>query len=309
MKEKVKCQKCGLNIDSDMETCPYCGFKQDKEKKSEENTSNSNINNNVKPKDQVQKQGRFARFFTYESNLISLPLYQEIIIFLFGWIGLKIISTILSLILQNTVPYFLMSLNDNALINFGLYLVLFGGLVLILNKKFQFIYLPFKNRKTWLNGLLGFAILYVCSIAVSIITQIISGLANFTVTSNANQVSLTQIAELYPIASLFIFGFIGPICEEITYRVGLFTLLRKKSKTFAYIIGAILFGLIHFNFEVFSGGSRADIANEFLNMPSYILSGLVLCFIYDKYGVGASITTHVLNNVISLIQIFIYSLI
>ena len=51
MKEKVKCEKCGLFIDEDCESCPYCGYPQNHDLKtkanetSEKNTDEKNIEN------------------------------------------------------------------------------------------------------------------------------------------------------------------------------------------------------------------------------------------------------------------------
>ena len=47
MKEKVKCKKCGLFIDSDCQTCPYCGYPQHSELEKEDKAS-KNIENLIK---------------------------------------------------------------------------------------------------------------------------------------------------------------------------------------------------------------------------------------------------------------------
>ena len=47
MKEKVKCKKCGLFIDSDCQTCPYCGYPQNSELEKEDKAS-KNIENLIK---------------------------------------------------------------------------------------------------------------------------------------------------------------------------------------------------------------------------------------------------------------------
>ena len=41
MKEKVKCKKCGLLIDDDMQYCPYCGYVQDQNENQNENQKNA----------------------------------------------------------------------------------------------------------------------------------------------------------------------------------------------------------------------------------------------------------------------------
>jgi membrane protease YdiL (CAAX protease family) len=97
----------------------------------------------------------------------------------------------------------------------------------------------------------------------------------------------------FPALSILFFGLIGPIVEEITYRVGLFGLAKRVNRVFAYIIVPIVFGFIHFDFESI-GTDR--FLNEIFNMPTYILGGLALAFLYDRFGFAASTTTHILNN-------------
>ena len=120
---------------------------------------------------------------------------------------------------------------------------------------------------------------------------------------NNNESSIDSITTIFPLLSLLVFGLIGPICEELTYRVGFFGFFRKINPILGYIFTAILFGFIHFDFQ------SNDLINELINIPSYIIAGLMLCYIYDYKGIGTSIIAHSLNNVIGiLLQIILYSM-
>ena len=44
---------------------------------------------------------------------------------------------------------------------------------------------------------------------------------------------------------------------------------------------------------------------ELLNIPDYILAGVIFAALYDHFGIGASTTAHVMNNLLSFIQILI----
>ena len=112
--------------------------------------------------------------------------------------------------------------------------------------------------------------------------------------TNNNEIYAEQMILSYPALSIIVLGILGPVCEEITYRYGLFSLLDKKSKILAYILTPIVFALIHFDF---TGNMKV----ELLNLPTYILAGVGLCFAYDKFGFNAAVIAHVTNNIYAII--------
>ena len=118
---------------------------------------------------------------------------------------------------------------------------------------------------------------------------------------NANEASIDSTTSLYPFLSIVIFGIVGPICEEFTYRVGLFTFIKKYNRVAAYLITALVFGLLHFTFNI------DTIVTELINLPSYIVSGLLLCYFYDYKGFGASTIAHITNNLFALLMQLILS--
>ena len=115
-------------------------------------------------------------------------------------------------------------------------------------------------------------------------------------TVNENELQSRAIIDTYPILSILVLGIIGPICEELTYRLGMFSLIGRINRVLAYIITSLVFALMHMNFS-----SNANIVVELLNLPSYIFAGVAFCFAYDKFSLPCSLTAHTLNNLFAVI--------
>ena len=111
---------------------------------------------------------------------------------------------------------------------------------------------------------------------------------------SGNEQAVRNVIDAFPIASIFMFGIVGPLCEELTYRTGLFGLLRKWHRIPSYIITSLVFGFIHFQYQ------STDILREFLYLPSYILPGFLFSLAYDLYGFPCSSIAHITNNLYSI---------
>jgi membrane protease YdiL (CAAX protease family) len=96
-----------------------------------------------------------------------------------------------------------------------------------------------------------------------------------------------------PYLSLLVLGLVGPFCEELAYRVGLFGLTRRVNIYLAYFVASVVFGLIHMH--------DFTSVNEWLSFPDYLVAGAVLAVTYEKFGFGASYIAHATNNVFSLL--------
>ena len=279
MKELKKCKKCGLFIDKNRNKCPFCGFDQDI----------NNEENNNSPKNSIDLQ------YLSRSKGLSLSFLKEVILFLSGTIGLIIIQLlIIGIINLSQGSDFLQTVKANSIITIATYSILFPIMLLVLYKDNIKLLIDFKNAK--LNIIWG--------ILSGVIIILISTLYNYLIdlggfNQNDNQQSVENIIDYFPVASVFIIGLIGPICEELTYRLGFFALLKKINKYLAYVLAAVFFGFIHFNY------SSKNLLNELINLPNYIFAGVALCFTYDKFGLPASISAHVFNNIVGLIQMFI----
>ena len=163
-------------------------------------------------------------------------------------------------------------------------------MLIILNSDFIKLFSGLNKLNKWLQSLAFGVLLLIVQSTVSIIMQTIvpTGINN-------NEAGIESITSLYPFLSILVFGFVGPFVEEITYRVGLFTLLRKRNRVLAYIGTAIIFGLIHFDF------GASDIVTELVNLPTYLASGLLLCYFYEYAGFEASFIAHATNNLVATI--------
>ncbi len=254
----------------------------------------------------ASKTKRFERYSHY-------PWYLQLVMFLVGFLGLDLIRTFVVKIAQSIyinrnpgasredmIAFFgngsvLMLLVG---IVYGILFLCLGALVAIKIKE---------NGKSFRSPrvFLGFAFLGAAmawQITWGVISQMIGKAIGITPSANANQSDIVLMTEAVPWAAVLIFVFVGPICEEITYRVGLFGFTSRLGKAIGYVLTAIVFGLIHFNFDSFATGG-ADLANELLALPSYIGGGALLCLAYDFGGFGASLIAHTGVNLVSIISI------
>lgn len=229
----------------------------------------------------------------------NLPLIKQVSLFFTGWIGFQIIAAIIKVIIfaifKNVESSTDISSLVSILINSLTYIFLLIGLISIINVDIFKLLKSFKQYQSYIA-----AVLCVVSIfAFNILYNILVKSLYIPIGNNANEESLESIEKVYPFVSMVIFGFVGPICEEITYRVGLFSSLRRKSRIMAYFITIIVFAFIHFNWST----ETPVLLNEVLNLPFYMFAAAAFSFVYDKYGFAASTTAHILNNVISILLV------
>ena len=298
MKEKIKCPCCKLLIDDDSITCPYCGHKLEEDEIALQKEEKVKVNyKKIEDESKKEKKISIKNFIKFESKSVDLKM-KNLTIFLVGFLGLQIFATIFQYIYAFNNTYLLYT-DGIGFINFAAYFLLIGTLFLILNEDLLKLITRLKKGRTYLYGFSYGFILIAVSILINIITSSLSG----SNSDNNNQSNINSITTNLPILSLLVFGLIGPFCEELTYRAGLFSLINKKSRVLAYIITPLVFGFIHFDF------TSSDILNEFINIPSYIVSGLLLSYFYDKEGIEVSFVAHATNNLVSLLITIIGALI
>ena len=96
---------------------------------------------------------------------------------------------------------------------------------------------------------------------------------------------------LFTIAAIFL----APISEELIFRYGLFNTLYPRSRKAAYIVTAVLFGLMHVWEEIFA----LDFAGMFAMVPR-IVFGLYAAQIYEKSkNICYPMLYHAMNNAIA----------
>lgn len=94
-------------------------------------------------------------------------------------------------------------------------------------------------------------------------------------------------------------GILGPICEEIVFRKGFFSLF--KSKELGLIVSSLCFAMIHITS---SFGQYNFLSLTLMTMP-YLFSGVAFGIIYIKNDCNLAVPTivHMLSNIVSMIGI------
>ncbi|MCF0116511.1 MAG: CPBP family intramembrane metalloprotease [Bacilli bacterium] len=174
--------------------------------------------------------------------------------------------------------------------NFGGYLITTIALILsTLKEPLKDILSKYKNINTYIYGLSYGALILVLTVLYGLFSTAVSGSSE----SNANETMIQTLNSSYPLFIGIMTCIFAPIVEELTYRYGLFGLIAKKSRLAGYIISAIVFALLHFDFTA----TGSNLINELWNLPSYIISGVVLCYAYESTGnLGVSTFAHFVNN-------------
>lgn len=272
------CQECGRRYDPTLQECPSCGAKN--------------------------PDKRAASF----KNFMHVHPLKEAGLFAIGLIGLSIIATLVQIIvLLIAKPSDSMTYASSGECLFWTYAFAYPLLLLamglLLWKDWGNMLPSFKNWKAYVAGFIGFALLIVFSIGYNLIINAIFKAAGVTLPEeNSNQSNVVSMVLYGPAVCFFVIGLIGPLAEELAYRVGLFGLASRLGKWAGYLASILVFAFIHFDFT--SIGTEAVIS-ELVSLPNYLVSGAVLCFLYDKFGICGSFVGHALNNLQSVALIII----
>lgn len=245
-------------------------------------------------KTNIDNQNNDIDITTKDSKSISL--LKKIFLAVTGIPGLFVISLIVSLIVL-----FVNGMQDTpeatGITDFVTYGVLLVALCGILNKDI----IKFKEDfKRWTDVLIGIAFgigLIVIPILYNLLVQ-----QFYPLEVSDNEAGIRSFIAIYPVCSVIFLGIVGPVCEELTYRVGLFGIFNnKKLKWLGYLLSILVFTFMHFNF------ASANIVGELINLPNYLICAVLLTVAYDKFGFGASLTAHSLNNLYAVIAFLITS--
>ena len=272
MFKKKECPYCFHQIDGEEEICPVCN------------------------KALVAKR---------TNKITFLPFWKQLTIFAIGLFGIQLAALLAQIIIifvaKNNgldVKVLAEDVNVNAWINFSIYLFIFIIFLLVLKKDCIKLLKTFKHWSVPVSAIAGYIAIIVFNVTYNIILQLIG----VKISDNANENSIQEIVKIYPILSIIIFGVIGPICEELTYRVGLFSALKRVHIALAYTVTIIVFALIHFDF------TSANMANELLNLPYYLFAATVFSVLYHKFGFASSLSAHITNNVLSFLTAIIQNI-
>ena len=256
-----KCPNCGGYYDPTLEKCPHCY-------KHNELYLNREISTSI------------AYFH---------PIAQ-IGLFLVGYLlaGMTVAQLIIHEIIKN------FGMSDSAysatLISLTYLIILIGLLAIVLTTRRKHFFSKYQRSLDYIYGIgYAFTLFFVTSIVGNFVSIF------YKMSDNINQSAADAFANNYPILAFFVMAIIGPICEELTYRVGLYSFLRRINKYLAIIISSIVFALIHFSFK------QETIVNELWSLPTYIVSGVILALAYEHKGPACSMTAHILYNTLAFI--------
>ena len=261
-----KCPNCECYYDPTLKKCPHCY-------KSNELYLNRQISNNILFLHPLAQVGLFLTGFAFAGMLIA-----------------EIIFSI-----------FTSNIKDNELLRSTVilsatYITMFIGLLCIplLTRRKDFLS-KYKRPIDYIYGVAYAITIVLMSMALSALISLFQDVGD-----NANQTAVIDVSKNYPILAFFVLGIIGPICEELTYRVGLYSLFRRINKYLAFVITIIVFAFIHFDFESFTNGNLVE---ELWALPSYLLSGLILTIAYEHRGPACSMTAHMAYNSFAFLMI------
>lgn len=251
-------------------------------------TDYNDLNNKIETIEKAQK------IADKNSANLTFNLRSQVSFFAcgFSYGGLLLFGFIASLI--GTSLNFENNTLANTFVNTLSYLILFACFMTIcLIDKTVFLN-KIKKYKNYIIGV-GFGL---ALIGVEILLNIIIGFF-YQGDQNANQAIVETMFKSYPTISFVIICIIGPFCEELTYRAGLYDLIKRKNKIFAFIFEALLFAFIHLEF------TDTTLAAELASFPIYIAIGGLLTLAYEKFDLPASFIAHVILNTMSFIAVMI----
>ena len=134
---------------------------------------------------------------------------------------------------------------------------------------------------------------------------IISNILDLESAGNANQDNVISLILSQPILGFLSVVVLAPIVEELTFRYCVFGGLYNKSKKVAYIVSSVVFMAMHSIASFISiGAINKELLMELVFLPPYLISGVLLCYAYDKTdNLGTSMIAHSLNNLVSFLSI------
>ncbi len=225
----------------------------------------------------------------------------QLILFGIGWLGLNVIALLVSLIVRSfltasiadpiELENALRHISFGATVNIVAYIVLLSILSIVTFPTIKHFIKNFIRLSHIFKGIGYGALVLLAGIALNSLYLVFE----INLSDNANESTITSIMRNYPLFSFIAFVIAGPVCEEITYRLGLFGLLGRFNRLVAYGVTLVFFGLIHFDF------TTTNLINELLNLPFYLIAGLIFCYVYEKEGLAIAMYAHITNNLVSFV--------
>lgn len=215
----------------------------------------------------------------------ELNVWKRATLLALGLIGLNILAFIL------TYAFRVIPRSDrSAAVNLVAYSLLIILMITVVALDIPKHLKEFKGWKPYVFGL-------VFGVGIIVFDILYTNFVNlfYPINTSSNESGVRSIIDLFPFASIIILGIVGPLCEELAYRVGLFGLLKKVNRVLAYAVTGLVFGLLHFDF------TSPDLITELIFLPTYIAPGIILSVAYDLFGLPCSWFAHSLNNLFAVI--------
>ena len=148
-------------------------------------------------------------------------------------------------------------------------------------------------KQTFQVSLTLFPIMYLTSIAISVLISVVSGQA-----TSGNQTSLNELLGAYPVLTLALTVLFAPIVEELVFRGAFYRYFRAKGMYwFPIFVSAAAFSLIHIWVAL-----RAGQFTELWFFPLYAVLGIFLSLAYEKTGsIYGSILLHFTYNAVGML--------
>jgi len=270
-KKRVNCPKCKNSIDAYLDKCPYCA--------------------NERSIDVLPK-----RF----SNMTFISDYKELLFFLVGTVGMILISFLVDTGIKSfPIQYDGLKTALSALIS---YIIISALFVCIISRDSSKLLKQLKtqttNPRTWIFVLIGLAIIIAFNYGYYYSLQA----CGIKLEATANEKAIDEIVKKWPAIAFFFTVLLAPVIEELCYRVGLFSILRKRNRYLAYVVVVLLFAFVHFSGSLVTDPSQ--MAKEAINIPLYIVPSLILAITYEYAGYSASLYIHIINNLVSFAVVF-----
>lgn len=181
----------------------------------------------------------------------------------------------------------------------GSVVTLVTSIIIMKFSKFKEICKKAINSKSVLYGVAGFFAI----IMFQLIFNVFHSFIGLDSSGNSNQDSVVNLILNNPLLGFALVVVLSPIVEEIVYRYFLFGgLVKSKKKWVAYVVASLIFMFMHSISSFTEYGFSKELLMEFLYLPGYLTSGLILCYVYDKSeNLGSSYIAHTLNNLLAFL--------
>lgn len=148
-------------------------------------------------------------------------------------------------------------------------------------------------KRTFKITLSIFPVMYLFSIAFSVMITTISGQS-----TSINQTNLNQLLGQFPAITIVLTVVFAPIVEELVFRGGFYRYFRAKGMFwFPLILSACAFSLIHVGTAISAGHFQ-----DLWFFPLYAGLGMFLSLAYEKTGnIYGSILLHFTYNAVGML--------